>query len=390
MLVRERPILLGYAIQGAYSFWLYAFGPAVALLRRDLGFSYAVIGGYSAAWAAGSVIAGAIFVRLASGASHSRLLWATAAATTVGAAVFTLADNVAATLAAAVVMGLAGTLLQTTVQSVLSGLHGFRRDQALVEANIGAAVCAVIAPLAVGGLATTPGTWRSGMALPAVAMFALYLTHRRTRLPAAPPSPVHNPHRPGRLSLACRLLCLLVALGIAVEFCVIYFAAELLTISGLATAQAAMAVTVFYVGILSGRVVGAHLTRRPRRTLPLVAASLALTLVGLIACWLSTTPLIVLAGLLVTGLGIANQFPLALALALAVGPDTDRANAYAQLLGALVLLPAPFLLGALADYTGLRLAFIIPVLLTALSAPLLFVGRTPDRDCKFNGPEPAT
>src|SRR6185369_7364699 len=77
----------------------------------------------------------------------------------------------------------------------------------------------------------------------------------------------------GRLPLSCWLLATMTAIGIAVEFCPIYFGAELLTETGLRAAQAATAMSIFYLGILTGRVGGARLTRRPghRRAVPVRA-----------------------------------------------------------------------------------------------------------------------
>lgn len=374
--VRDRPTVLSYAAVGVYGFWLYVFGPAVALLREDLHFSYTIIGGYSAAWAAGSVAAGAVFARLAGWLGRAMLLWGSAAAATVGAAVFALAGTVAATLAGGVLLGLAGTLLQTTTQSVLSDRHGPRRDQALAESNIGAAACAVLAPLALVGLHHTAAGWRIALAVPAVVLAGLYGIYRHVRLPAAPAPAVTGTRRRRGLSRACWLLCVLVAVGIGVEFALIYFAAELVTINtGLPVGLAAALVTVYYVGILAGRIVGARLTRVPGRARILLWASLGLTLGGLLLVWLgAVTPLAVL-GLLLAGLGVANQFPLALALALAAaGPDTDTANAWTQLLGGILLLTAPFLLGAVADQVGLVPAFAVPVLLTIASGLLLLFG----------------
>lgn len=248
----------------------------------------------------------------------------------------------------------------------------------------------MLAPLALGGLHATPATWRAGMALPAVALTVLYLLFHRVGLPAAAAPSARAPtRRTGRLSLACRVLCWLVAAGIGVEFSVIYFAAELLTAStGLSAARAATAVTVFYVGLLAGRIAGAGLARTPGRTPALLWASLLVTLAGLCIFWLSSSAAAALAGQFVAGVGIANQFPLALALALAAAPgNTDNANARGQLLGAILLLTAPFLLGALADQTGLHAAFAIPVLLTALCCPLLYLGahHTPTPKTSANG-----
>ena len=89
------------------------------------------------------------------------------------------------------------------------------------------------------------------MAVPALVLAGLYLRYRHQPLPVA------RSGRPGngwaRLPLSCWLLAALVAVGMAVEFCVVYFGAELLTASGLGTAQAATAMSGFYAGILAGR-----------------------------------------------------------------------------------------------------------------------------------------
>ena len=52
--VRDGVTVLSYGALGSYAFWLYAFGPALALLRAELNFSYATVGVYSAVWAAGA------------------------------------------------------------------------------------------------------------------------------------------------------------------------------------------------------------------------------------------------------------------------------------------------------------------------------------------------
>jgi fucose permease len=171
------------------------------------------------------------------------------------------------------------------------------------------------------------------------------------------------------------LLALLVAIGIAVEFCLIYFGAEHLDAIGLSTGDAATAVSAFYVGILAGRVAGAGLTRVSGRTTILLWASLGLTAVGFVPFWLDAQPVVAIAGLFVCGVGIANLYPLSLALALAAAPDrTDAANALTQLLGGVLVIVAPYLLGSLADHLGLRSAFAIEPVLIVLSAVLLVAG----------------
>src|SRR6185437_12374807 len=265
---RDAPTLLCYGAISVYAFWLYAYGPALTLLRTELHFSYTVLGMYSALWSVGAVVTGASFARLARRLPRAALLWYSAAGAVVGAALFATARTVALTMLGGAMLGFAGTVLLTCAQAVLSDGHGPRRDRALTEANVGAAGCAVLAPLLLGLLQGTPAGWRPVLALPALALAGLYLRYRREPLPAGPSGRAAR----GRLPLSCWLLATMTAIGIAVEFCPIYFGAELLTDTGLRAAQAATAMSIFYLGILTGRVGGVRLTRRAhRRAVPVRA-----------------------------------------------------------------------------------------------------------------------
>ena len=370
---RDPPTLLSYAALAGYAFWLYAFGPALALLQAELHFSYTLLGIYSALWAAGAALAGLTFAAFARRLQRAALLWCSAAGATAGAGLFAATHTVAVTMLGAVVLGFAGTTLLTCTQAILSDRHGERRDRALTEANVGAAACAVLAPLLLGLLQGTPASWRAAMGLPALALAGLYLRYRHQPLPAAPGARLTAGR--ARLPLSCWLLATLVAAGIAVEFCLVYFGAELLTATGLRTAQAATAMSGFYLGILGGRLGGAWLTRRAGRTVPLLCASLAVTAAGFLFFWLAGTPVVAIAGLFLCGLGIANLYPLSLALTLAAAPgNSDTANARTQLLGGVLVIAAPYLLGSLADHLGLHTAFIVEPVLIGACALLLLAG----------------
>ncbi len=194
--VRDGVTVLSYGAIGGYAFWLYAFGQALALLRAELNFSYAIVGVYSAVWAAGAAVVGLTFAWACRSVGRRSVLWWSALGAVAGAALFTTTEAVATTMAGAAVLGLAGTMVQTATSSVLSDRHGRRRDRALVEANAVAGASAVVAPLALGFLQGTPATWRSGMALPAVVFAVLYLVYRHLPLPL----PGHASHaaRAGR------------------------------------------------------------------------------------------------------------------------------------------------------------------------------------------------
>jgi MFS family permease len=377
---RDAPTLLCYGALAGYAFWLYAYGPALALLRSELHFSYTLLGVYSALWSAGAALTGVSFTAAARRLPRPVLLWSSAAGTTAGAGLFTAAHTIALTMAGAAILGFAGTTMLTCIQAILSDRHGEQRDRALTEANVGAAGCAVLAPLLLGLGQATPLGWRVALAPPAILFGALFLRYRRQPLP---PAPAGRPAgRQARLPLSCWLLATMVAVGIAVEFCPIYFGAEALTATGLRTAQAAIAMSGFYLGLLGGRVGGAYLTRRAGRTVPLLYVSLAVTAAGFLVFWLAGLPVLAITGLFVCGLGIANLYPLSLALTLAAAPGKgDAANARTQLLGGLFVIAAPYLLGSLADRLGLHLAFSVEPVLIGLATLLLLAGlglrRTP-------------
>jgi MFS family permease len=370
---RDAPTLLCYGALAGYAYWLYAYGPALALLRSELHFSYTMLGVYSAIWSVGAALAGVSFAPVARRLPRAPLLWSSAAGAAAGMALFTAAHSVALTLAGGAIAGFAGTVLLTCIQAILSDRHGDRRGQALVEANVGAAGCAVLAPLLLGLFQATPLGWRAALILPVIALVGLYLRYRHQRLP---PLPAGRPTgRQARLSLSCWLLATMVAVGIAIEFCPIYFGTEVLTSTGLRTAQAATAMSAFYLGILLSRIGGALLIRRAGRTVLLLSVSLAVTAAGFVMFWLASQPILAIAGLAVCGIGLANLYPLSLALTLAAAPgNADAANARTQLLGGILVIASPYLLGILADHLGLHAAFTVEPVLIGAAALLLLAG----------------
>lgn len=371
--VRDGPTVLSYAVLGCYTFWLYAFGPAVTLLRDELAFSYTLLGLYSVCWSLGAALAGAGFAWVAGRLTRGALLWSSALGSVFGAALFTLTTGVPATLVGAAVFGLAGTMLLAVIQAILSDRHGSRRDRALTEANIGAGASAVFAPLVLGALAASVLGWRATFALPVAILAVLYLRYRRQPFPAASRSPAGT--RAGRLPSACWLFAVLMAVSSAIEFCLVYFGPQMLITTGLSPTAASTALGCNYLGILIGRLTGAALTRSPGRAVPLLYASLVVTAVSFTLFWLTDLPVLAVLGLFLCGVGIANLYPLALALTLdAARGQEDRANARSQLIVGLVAAASPFLLGTFADQHGLLTAFALEPVLIGASLLLLWGG----------------
>ena len=386
---RDAPTVLSYCALVCFAFWNYGYGPALALLRGELHFSYTVLGAYTASWAGGAVVTGFAFPHVARRLTRPTLLWGSSLLATCGAAVFTLGAGVAVTLTGAGILGLGATMLLTGIQAVLSDGHGSQRERALTEANIGAAACAVLAPLALGALAGGPAGWRTAFALPVIGLAALAVRYRREPLPTAPPPPENQPL--GRLPAACWLFAGLAATSMAVEFCLVYFGAEQLEATALSTPAAVTAMSGHYLGLLAGRVGGAVATRRSGRTIPLLYTSLAMTAGGFVMFWLTARPAVAVIGLFLAGLGIANLYPLSVALSLAAAPGReDQANSRSQLLGGLLVICAPYLLGSLADPLGLATAFSIEPVLICLCLLLLVTGLRAGRETASTPPGPAS
>ena len=371
--VRDAPTVLSYAALGCFTFWLYAFAPAITLLREELEFSYTVLGVYEVVWSLGAVAAGAGFAWAARRLARGVLLWCSALATAIGAGLFTLGGGVPATLLGTGMFGLAGTTLLTVIQAILSDRHGSRRDRALTEANIGAGASAVLAPLVLGALAASVLGWRATFALPAAVLLVLYLRYRRQPLPAA--SSHHSAEVAGRLPLACWLFAVLTAISSAIEFCLVYFGPQMLIDIGLTAAVASTALSSNLLGILIGRLLGARITRRPGRSVALLYVSLAVTGASFFLFWLTDVPALAILGLFLCGVGIANLYPLSLALTLDAAPGReDRANARSQLVLGLVAAASPFLLGSMADRYGLATAFALEPVLIGSCLLLLWGG----------------
>lgn len=370
--VRDPATICTYAALGSYAYVLYSLGLVLPFLRSGLHLSYTVTSLHSTVFAAGSIVAGVGFEPMARRFGRHATFWSSAAAMAVGLLLMSVGHVVAVTLTSAVLMGAAGGFLLVSTSVVLSDRHGVQRDRAFVEANVVASACAVLAPLGVGAAARTPAGWRVGLLVPVVAVVVLYAVFRRVGLPEAL---VHVTDTGRRLPRAYWLLNALVALVVALEFCVVLWGVELLRVRHhLETATAGLLLTVFYVGELVGRAVGSALTR-PGRAPTLIVGATALSATGFLLFWLSGLLWPAVLGLALTGLGVANLYPLSLSLAVAAAPGrTELAAARAQLSVGGAVVAVPFLLGALADRLGVGRAFSLELLLLAATPVLLYVG----------------
>lgn len=360
---RDLSTWAAYLLLGYFSFLLNGLGPLLPFLRVELELTYAQTSLHSSAFAIGLLVASATAARLGRRVGAGRLLWGGALGMGLGGLLLAAAPTLVWSLLAALVMGTLGSSTLVQVSAVLSQRHGDQRARAITEANAMSSLCGIITPLVIGASVATGLGWRATLAAVALLIIPLYGAFRRA--PFAPRDAAYSPLSRVLPRAYWPYWCLLL-LGVAVEFGVIFWAVDFLHgVGGLSRPAAATALSAFLSAMLLGRIAGTVWSARlrPER---LLVMSLVLALVGFSTYWLVELPLLRVLGLVITGLGVANLYPLTLSLALSRAPGLeDKASARASLASGLAILVAPFALGVAADLASLRWAqVLIPLLLT--------------------------
>ena len=367
--VRDRRTWAAYLLLGLFAYLETTIGPAMPFLRSELGLGYAVASLHFSAFAAGAVGVGLTGERWMRRLGRDWSLWGGLGGMIAGALLIAFSPSVIGTILGALVMGVFGTLSLLANQAILSDLHGDQRTIALTESNVVATSAAVAAPLLIGGFVTIGLGWQTALVLTAPCGALLWWTFRGVRFPQSPPF-AHGHVGGQRLPAAFWVLWLVLFLLVAVEWCMAYWGADFLaSVVGLDRAAAATAMTLFFVAMAGGRFLGSRLARR-YPSVSLLLAAIGVALCGFLVFWLAPTPLLSLAGLFVAGLGIANFYPLTVALATGAAPHlVDQAAARLAVAGGLALLTAPLAVGALPDAAGMRWGFgiVAPLLMLAFA-----------------------
>ncbi len=376
---RDRVTWMSYAFLAIFGYFLYGFGPSVPLLRDELGVSHAVGALHATAMALGAVIGGLVGERVVRRIGRRRMLWTGLGLLCVGVVGLCSVRALGVTLTFALVCGLAGTLLLNGVNATLMEHHLLGGPAAITEANGGAGAAGIVAPLVVGAAVTVGLGWRAGLLVTVLLSAVALLAFHGVRVPE--PRPVDPADHPdGARSLPRRfwvtwavLLCV-----VGVEFCLSLWSTELLrTRTGLTSGAATAGFSAVLVGLTVSRLVGGRLATR-REVDWLLTRALVVLLLGFGIFWVARTPWLAIAGLVVAGLGLGVQYPLAVGRAIgSAAGRTDLAATRVSLAAGTASGLAPFLLGFMADHVGVHTAFLIVPLLIVLAFVLLSVSHAP-------------
>jgi fucose permease len=250
---------------------------------------------------------------------------------------------------------------------------------ALSEANMISSLLATAAPLLVGWFAHSVGNWRWALGVMVGIPIFMFLGLGRNSSPAAGD---HNVEiQSGRRSLPTSfwVYWIAIVLGVSVEFCMIFWSADYVEqVLGLTKANAAQSVSLFLGAMILGRLLGSRLVQR-FSTGAVVNVSIVIAAIGFLLFWRAENDWLGLSGLFLTGLGVANFYPLLLALAISASDgNTVQAGARATLASGTAILALPLILGGFADAVGIRLAFgVVLLLLVSIFLISRIAGRVP-------------
>ena len=361
---RDRFTWLAYLSLAFYAYFLNVLGPITPFLKEELRLSYTVSSFHFTAFAVGILLIGLGGHLLVQRIGRWRSLWIGVIGMSLSALLLLTGRSPIITIGASFLMGLVGSLILAIVPAALSDGHGELRAVALSEANMLSSVVATAAPLMVGWFAHFTGGWRLALGIVAFTPILMFLGLGKgtTSAEASPIEERTQLNQP--LPTLFWIYWLAIVLGVSVEFCMIFWSADYLEhVLGMGKANAAQALSLFLAAMILGRITGSRLVQRFSTQL-VVTVSIILASIGFLMFWKTENVFVGLSGLFITGLGVANLYPLLLSLTIgAAKGNTVQASARATLASGTAILTLPLALGRLADAVGIRSAYGIVVLL---------------------------
>lgn len=373
--VRDGFTWLGYLLVASSTYTVSCFGPFMPFLRSELHLSYTVGALHFSAWAVGVLLAGLTGDKSMHRLGRQNTIWAGSTGICIGILFILFGHNPVFTIFGALLGGFSGSTMGQTINTILSDRFGSERAIAITEANIIASISCLLAPLAVSTAMRYGINWRFALAAPLLSIGLLFFIFRQKKVPGADTSAGAKVIAP--LPIAYWAYWIVILLNVGCEWSLIFWSADFLEkVVKLAKIDASACVSVFMAAMLLGRMCGSRLTRNfdIHTLLPIAAVT---SVLGFALFWLGNSAPINVAGLFITGLGIANFYPMTLSAAIAVASDrAASATARVSLGTGTSILVAPLVLGCIADRSSIFVAYGLVAGLLVTCTGMVFVANS--------------
>src|SRR5690349_10289346 len=313
---RDRFTWLAYLSLAFYGYFLNVLGPITPFLKEQLQLSYTVSSFHFTAFAIGILLIGVGGHLVIQRIGRQRSLWLGLFGMSLSALLLLIGKNPVITIGASFLMGLIGSLVLAIVPAALSDQHGEMKAVALSEANVIASLFATSAPLLVGWFAHSMGNWRWALGIMVCIPILMFVGLAKNSSPVASSMTSEMTSVNQSLPSLFWIYWTGIVLGVSVEFCMVFWSANYMEqVLGLSKANAAQAVSLFLGAMIIGRILGSRLVQR-FSTHAVVTISILIAGVGFLLFWRAENSFLGLSGLFITGLGVANLYPLILSLAI--------------------------------------------------------------------------
>ncbi len=362
---RDRFTWLAYLMLGYFAYLQAILGPAMPFLKDDLKLEYWQAGLHPSAVALGVIVNGIVAAWIVNRWGRRIMFWLGGGGMTVGVLLIVVGRSLWLTIPGAFIMGFWGGFLLITIQSALSDHHGQHRMVAIAEANVIASIATMFAPMLTGNLERVGIGWRGALYVTIAVWGTLLLIFWREAIPEAEPETESNreaTRRPLPRVFWAYLAALL--LLVALEWCMSLWGADFLNkVVDFSKEDASSLLTLFYLAMVIGRLVGSRLARIMRSE-TLLYSAVGITTVGFPFFWLAPVPALNVLGLFLCGLGIANLYPIGVSLALSTVPkQATTATAFLSIGVSSAIMIVPQVLAAAADAVGIRTAYGLVVII---------------------------
>ncbi len=330
----------------------------MTFLRSELNFNYSVTAFHFSCFSLGILISGLLGAKIINYCGRKNILWSSFSGVGAGLITLVLGQNAAVTMAGIGIAGVCVSLFGQIIDTVLAEQFGEQRAIAISETGIATSICAMIAPGAIAMFTEFGMNWRMPILSLIVLMALSYKAFGYTAIPESPRIQEQRNLSHENLRTTFWVYWLVCLLTSASEWSIIFWSADFLektAILNKSTASAAL--SAFFIAMLLGRICGSRLLQNWTVGQILARASTC-SLIGFLIFWLAPNLALKILGLFLTGLSLANVYPLTLSKALGaaagkVGLATSRINIATGTAG----LCTPLVFGAIADHYGVHFAF---------------------------------